>query len=76
MSTQEDRTAWRAALRAQAADVVRLPHLRCAGRAEELFGQLNEEVLSLRIALAEQRDGLLNEAELIAKLEVCGEFGR
>ncbi len=47
-----------------------------SARVEELFDQMHEEVLSLRIAIAQQRDGLLNEAELIAKLEVCEELGR
>lgn len=45
-------------------------------RFEELFSQLHEEILATRIAIAQQRDGCLNEAELMAVLEVYGEFGR
>ena len=71
----EKRTAWRASMRAAAAaaGVIRHP---ASVRAEELFSQLGEEVLSLRIAIAQARDGTLNEAELIAMLDVYEEFGR
>ena len=47
-----------------------------SARTEELFDQLREEVLALRIAVAQRRDGMLSEAELIAMLEVYEEFGR
>ena len=45
-------------------------------RTEELFGQMHEEVSSLRLAVALWRDGMLNESELTAMLEVYEEFGR
>jgi hypothetical protein len=45
-------------------------------RVKGLFSQLHEEVLDLRIAIAQQRDGTLNEGELTAMLEVYEEFGR
>lgn len=45
-------------------------------RFEELFSQLHEEILAMRIAVAQQRDAMLTEAEHIAMLEVYGEFGR
>jgi hypothetical protein len=45
-------------------------------RVKGLFGQLHEEVLDLRIVIAQQRDGILNEGELRAMLEVYEEFGR
>jgi len=70
MATEEERLARRAALRKQALTVVRPAGL------EELFGRMEEEVLSLRIGVAQRRDDLPNEAELIAKLEVYAEFGR
>ena len=34
------------------------------------------DMLELRIALAQCRDNLLTESELVAKLDVCAEFGR
>ena len=69
----EERADWRRSVRARAAEVTRYP---AGGRAGELFAQLGEEVLSLRIEVAQQRDGMLNEAELIAKLDACEESGR
>jgi len=53
-----------------------MPVMAETARLEDLFGQLGEEVLTLRIAIAQRRDGQLNEAELIAMLEVYEEFGR
>ena len=38
--------------------------------------QAIEQVRAARIALAQQRDGLFTEAELIAVLDVYEEFGR
>ncbi|HEX8007633.1 MAG TPA: hypothetical protein VF482_14540 [Trebonia sp.] len=45
-------------------------------RTAEALDHLSAEVLDLRIWLAQQRDGMLTEAEQIAVLDVYGEFGR
>ena len=41
-----------------------------------LFDALHAEVLAMRIEVAQQRDGIPNEAEMLAILEVYNEFGR
>ncbi len=41
-----------------------------------LFDALHAEVLALRIEVAQQRDSIPNEAEMLAMLEVYSEFGR
>ena len=51
------------------------PALRMA-QAAELIGQAREQVQAARIAVAQRRDDLLTEAELITVLGVYEEFGR
>jgi len=43
---------------------------------DELFDALHAEVLALRIEVAQRRDDILNEAEMLAILKVYSEFGR
>lgn len=45
-------------------------------RVADLIEQVTGGVTEARIWLAQRRDDMLTEAELIAKLEVCEEFGR
>ena len=43
---------------------------------DEAFDALRAEVLALRIEVAQRRDSIPNEAEMLAMLEVYSEFGR
>ena len=43
---------------------------------DEMFDALHAEVLAMRIEVAQQRDIIPNEAEMLAALEVYSEFGR
>jgi hypothetical protein len=45
-------------------------------RLGDLLDQVHEEILTMRIAVAQQRDGQLTPAELDAMLEIYQEFGR
>lgn len=45
-------------------------------RAQELTDALGAELQDVRIRLAQERDSLLTEAEMIAMLDVYEEFGR
>ena len=39
-------------------------------RMDEMFDALRAEVLALRIEVAQRRDSILNEAEMLAMLQV------
>lgn len=47
-----------------------------SARAAELLGEFSREVLDMRIARSQERDGMLNPDELAALLDVYAEFGR
>jgi hypothetical protein len=49
---------------------------RALAQAADLIDQAREQVQAARIALAQRRDDLLTEAELLAMLDVYEEFGR